>query len=183
MLKRRTIVAKKAPDVLKGAEKLIKKNAPKVKKATNKTDVAKDTAKVMKKKAVDKVKSTGKVETGIENAKKAKNSSTTIFSKEKVVWTATHPKGTGQTYEVYQRTDIEWEKIRTNGDKRYIGKTNAEAAQHGTAIELADGSMTTLHHLGQDSRGGLVEASTRYHGVGKYGQDILHSQYGKNKPI
>ncbi|WBW96120.1 HNH/ENDO VII family nuclease [Oceanirhabdus sp. W0125-5] len=39
-----------------------------------------------------------------------------------------------------------------------------------------------LHHIGQDSRGALAEASTRYHGVGKYGQHILHSQYGKNTP-
>ena len=50
------IAVEKAPDVVKGAEKLLKKNAPKVKKAVNKTDVAKDTAKVMKKKAVEKVK-------------------------------------------------------------------------------------------------------------------------------
>lgn len=53
-----TIAVKKAPDALKGAEKLIKKNAPKVKKIANKTDVAEDTAKAMKKKAVEKVKDT-----------------------------------------------------------------------------------------------------------------------------
>lgn len=47
---------------------------------------------------------------------------------------------------------------------------------------LSDGSFGILHHLGQDSRGALVEASTRYHGVGKYGQDILHSQFGRSKP-
>ncbi|WP_445678018.1 HNH/ENDO VII family nuclease [Psychrobacillus sp. FSL K6-1464] len=37
-------------------------------------------------------------------------------------------------------------------------------------------------HIGQDSRGPLAEASTRYHGVGKYGRDILHSQFVKSKP-
>lgn len=57
-----------------------------------------------------------------------------------------------------------------------------DAAEKGVAPQLNDGSFSTLHHLGQDSRGALVEASTRYHGVGKYGQDILHSQYGRNKP-
>ena len=50
------IAVEEAPDALKGAKKLIKKNAPKVKKVANKTDVAEDTAKVMKKKAVEKVK-------------------------------------------------------------------------------------------------------------------------------
>jgi len=106
-----------------------------------------------------------------------------VFKKEPVNWTATHAKGTGQTYEVHQRTDINWDKIRTAGDKRFIGKTNAEAAHcEGLGPQLDDGSFATLHHLGQDSRGGLAEASTRYHGVGKPGQDILHSQYGKHQP-
>ena len=104
-----------------------------------------------------------------------------VFTKEKINWTATHSKGTGQTYEVHQRNDIDWNQIRTSGDKRFIGKTNAEAAKYGLAPQLNDGNFATLHHLGQDSRGGLAEASTRYHGVGKYGQHILHSQYGKNK--
>ena len=47
---------KNAPDAVKGVEKLIKKNAPKVKKVVNKTDVAEDTAKAMKKTAIEKVK-------------------------------------------------------------------------------------------------------------------------------
>ena len=105
-----------------------------------------------------------------------------VFADEPISWTATRPKGTQQTYEVFQRNDINWDLNRTAGDKRFIGKTNAEAADAGIAPQLNDGNFATLHHLGQDSRGGLVEASTRYHGVGKYGQDILHSQYGKNVP-
>jgi hypothetical protein len=105
-----------------------------------------------------------------------------VFSDEPISWTATRPKGTKQTYEVYQRNDINWDLKRTAGDKRFIGKTNAEAANAGLSPQLDDGGFATLHHLGQDSRGGLAEASTRYHGVGKYGQDILHSQYGKNVP-
>lgn len=48
--------------------------------------------------------------------------------------------------------------------------------------EHQDLTTKVIHHLGQDSRGGLAEASTKYHGVSKYGQHILHSQYGKNKP-
>ncbi|MCB2309227.1 hypothetical protein LGL08_21915 [Clostridium estertheticum] len=105
-----------------------------------------------------------------------------IFSEEKKQWTANRPKGTKQTYEVYQRNDIEWEHIRTDGKSGFIGKTNSQAAASGLAPQLSDGNFATLHHTGQDSRGALAEASTRYHGVGKYGQDILHSQYGKNKP-
>lgn len=52
---------KNAPDAVKGVEKLIKKNAPKVKKVVNKTDVAEDTAKAMKKTAIEKVKDGNKV--------------------------------------------------------------------------------------------------------------------------
>jgi hypothetical protein len=55
---------------------------------------------------------------------------------------------------------------RTSGDKRFIGKTNEEAAKAGLPPQLSDGNFATLHHLGQNSRGPLVEASTRYHGVG-----------------
>ena len=72
--------------------------------------------------------------------------------------------------------------IRTSGDKNFIGKTNAQAAERGLSPQLSDGYFATLHHIGQDSRGALAEASTRYHGVGKYGQDILHSQYGRSTP-
>ena len=50
------VAVKEVPDALKGAEKLIKKNTPKVKKAVKNTDVAEDTAKVLKEKAVGKVK-------------------------------------------------------------------------------------------------------------------------------
>ncbi|WP_374118954.1 RHS repeat-associated core domain-containing protein [Clostridium sp. OS1-26] len=113
----------------------------------------------------------------------SKASSNKIFSSNKIEWTATRPKGTQQTYEIYQRNDIDWDMIKTSGDKNFIGKTNAEAAiSRGLAPQLSDGNFATLHHIGQDSRGALAEASTRYHGVGKYGQDILHSQYGRSIP-
>lgn len=76
--------------------------------------------------------------------------------------------------------------VRTNlkGDKRFIGKTNIEAARSGIAPELPDGNFATLHHLGQNSKGSLVEASRRYHGIdrGSSGHNALHSIYGKNKP-
>ncbi|HSF39574.1 MAG TPA: Ig-like domain-containing protein [Thermoanaerobaculia bacterium] len=105
-----------------------------------------------------------------------------VFNNDPIPWTATRPRGTQQTYEIYQRTDIDWNRVRAGGDKRFLGKTNAEAARAGLAPELSDGSFATLHHVGQDARGALVEASTRYHGVGKPGQQILHSQYGRNQP-
>lgn len=72
--------------------------------------------------------------------------------------------------------------MRTDGPADYIGKTNAEAAAKGFSPQLADDSFATLHHIGQDARGPLAEASTAYHGVGKSGQDALHSLYGKNVP-
>ena len=100
----------------------------------------------------------------------------------KFKWTARNPKGTGQTYNVTPRKDIEWDFVRTTGDKRFIGKTNAEAAAKGLPPQLPDGKFATLHHIGQKSTGPLVEASTKYHGVGKPGQHILHQQFGKNKP-
>ncbi len=105
-----------------------------------------------------------------------------IFSKDPIEWSATRPKGTQLDYKVYQRNNIEWDQVRTTGDKRFIGKTNAEAAAKGLPPQLPDGNFVTLHHLGQKSPGPLVEASTKYHGVGKPGQDILHSQYGRSKP-
>jgi|GEM_PF-6120738 len=58
---------------------------------------------------------------------------------------------------------------------------NGDGVGDGSVI-VSDGNFATLHHLGQDARGPLAEASTRYHGVGKPGQDILHSQYGRNQP-
>ena len=102
------------------------------------------------------------------------------FKATPVSWTA--PVGTKQTYKVFQRTDIDWNRVRTGGPLEYKYKTNLEAAKAGKSPQLNDGSFATLHHLGQDSRGGLVEASTRYHGVGKSGQDILHRQFGRSKP-
>ena len=105
-----------------------------------------------------------------------------IFKSERVVWTA--PTGTKQTYHVTQRTDIDWGMMRNNpdGPKLFIGKTNLEAARAGFAPELSDGYFATLHHLGQDSRGGLIEASRRYHGIDKGRvHDSIHSLYGRNK--
>ena len=96
-----------------------------------------------------------------------------------ITWTA--PTGTGQTYKVWQRTDIDWNMVRTNpkGAREFVGRTNREAAHAGIAPELADGFSATLHHINQNGLGNLVEASTRYHGVGKPGQNALHSLHGK----
>ena len=55
------VAVKEVPGAVKKAGTLIKKNAPKVKKAVKNTDVAEDTAKVLKEKAIKKVKDTNKV--------------------------------------------------------------------------------------------------------------------------
>jgi YD repeat-containing protein len=101
---------------------------------------------------------------------------------DRIQWTATRLRGTSQTYGVVTRTDIDWDMTRTNGPAEFVGRTNAEAAASGFAPELGDGNFATLHHVGQDARGPLVEGSTRYHGVGKPGQDALHGLYGRNAP-
>src|SRR5262249_24364367 len=59
------------------------------------------------------------------------------FERSPTKWSATRPKGTGQTYYVYRRTDINWDRVRVGGDKRGIGLTNAQAAQkYGLPPEL-----------------------------------------------
>lgn len=99
-----------------------------------------------------------------------------IFT-QKSLWTA--PSGTKQIYKVYQRNDIDWDQVRTAGDKRFIGKTNREAAQAGLPPQLFDGYFATLHHIGQNSKGALVEASTKYHSFkNQKAYSILHSQHG-----
>lgn len=80
--------------------------------------------------------------------------------------------GTGYNYRVYQRNDIDWGLVRTKGSEKFVGKTNFEAAQHGLAPQLSDGSFVNLHHVGQNGRGPLAEASTNNH------TKSLHSQYG-----
>ncbi len=102
-----------------------------------------------------------------------------IFNSEPTHWKS--PVGTKQTYKVTQRNDIDWYKVRTRGAKDFIGKTNLDAAKSGFAPQLHDGSFATLHHINQNGLGNLIEASTCYHGVGKYGQEILHSLYGSRK--
>ena len=102
------------------------------------------------------------------------------FFEQPIKWTS--PVETFQTYEVFKRRDIVWEQIRVGGDKNFIGKTNLEAAKKGLPPQLPNGNFATLHHMGQKGKGPLTEASTKYHGVGKEGQDILHGQFGKRKP-
>src|SRR5690606_20167136 len=98
----------------------------------------------------------------------------------KVEWTA--PAGTKQTYKVYQRNDINWDQIRTTGDYKFRGKTNKEAALAGKAPELPDGSIAQLHHIGQDSRGALVEVSGKIHSFkNKKAFKALHNQFSGSK--
>ena len=104
-----------------------------------------------------------------------------VFSPHRRTWTA--PEGTKGTYDIVQRTDLNWDKIRTGGDKRGRGLTNAEAARrYGLGPQLDDGFFATLHHVAQDSRGPLVEASTRYHGSHRPLDNALHGQFGSRRP-
>ena len=75
-------------------------------------------------------------------------------------------EGTGFTYKVYQRNDIDWNIVRTTGAKKGRGLTNAQVAEkYGLAPILNDGYVATLHHSQQRSVGSLFEASTRYHNI------------------
>jgi hypothetical protein len=105
------------------------------------------------------------------------------ISETPISWTA--PTGTGQTYKVWQRTDIDWNMVRTDGAPRFVGKTNLEAAREGLAPQLPNGEFARVHHIGQNARGPLVEASTRHHDFGldqlpsgKTPFQILHGQFG-----
>jgi hypothetical protein len=84
---------------------------------------------------------------------------------------------------VWQRTDIDWNMVRTNpkGAGEFVGRTNREAAQAGFAPELRDGSFATLHHINQNGLGNLVEASTRYHGFQSSSHGVIHGIWGRNK--
>ena len=81
-------------------------------------------------------------------------------------------EGTGFTYKVYQRNDIDWNIVRTTGAKKGRGLTNAQAAEkYGLAPILNDGYVATLHHSQQRSVGPLFEASTRYHNISNAKKD------------
>ena len=93
--------------------------------------------------------------------------------------------GTGFTYKVYQRGDIDWDMVRTKGAKKGRGLTNAEAsAKHGLAPILDDaGSVATLHHSQQKGVGPLYEATTRYHNISNAKRAPLHPYKGKLNPF
>ncbi|TWE03632.1 putative ribonuclease toxin of YeeF-YezG toxin-antitoxin module [Peribacillus frigoritolerans] len=92
--------------------------------------------------------------------------------------------GTGFTYKVYQRSDINWDMVRTRGAKKGRGLTNAEASsKYGLAPILDDaGSVATLHHSQQKGIGPLFEASTRYHNISNAKRAPLHPYKGKLNP-
>ena len=93
--------------------------------------------------------------------------------------------GTGFTYKVYQRGDINWDMVRTQGAKKGRGLTNAEAsAKYGLAPILDDASsVATLHHSQQKGIGPLYEASTRYHNISNAKRAPLHPYKGKLNPF
>ena len=91
--------------------------------------------------------------------------------------------GTGFTYKVYQRNDIDWNMVRTTGAKKGRGLTNAQAAEkYGLAPILNDGYVATLHHSQQRSIGSLFEASTRYHNISNAKKGPLHPYKGQLNP-
>ena len=89
--------------------------------------------------------------------------------------------GTGITYKVFQRNDIDWEMLRSTGAKKGRGVTNAEAAErYGLAPILdAEGNVATLHHSQQHSIGPLFEVSTRYHNISNAKRAPLHPYKGQ----
>jgi Flp pilus assembly pilin Flp len=89
---------------------------------------------------------------------------------------------TGNTYKVFQRGDIDWDQVRTAGDKRFVGKTNAEAGRAGLPPQLRDGNFATLHHSQQNANGPLFEASTRYHNITTAREPPLHPYRGDQHP-
>uniref|UniRef100_UPI001A9AB21D HNH/ENDO VII family nuclease n=1 Tax=Clostridium sp. D43t1_170807_H7 TaxID=2787140 RepID=UPI001A9AB21D len=93
--------------------------------------------------------------------------------------------GTGITYKVFQRNDIDWDMLRSTGAKKGRGLTNAEAAErYGLAPILdADGNVATLHHSQQHSVGPLFEASTRYHNISNAKRAPLHPYKGQLNPF
>lgn len=93
--------------------------------------------------------------------------------------------GTGITYKVFQRNDIDWEMVRSTGAKKGRGLTNAEAAEkYGLAPILdANGNVATLHHSQQHSVGPLFEASTRYHNISNAKRAPLHPYKGQLNPF
>ncbi|MFQ9546321.1 MAG: HNH/ENDO VII family nuclease [Clostridium sp.] len=93
--------------------------------------------------------------------------------------------GTGITYKVFQRNDIDWDMLRSKGAKKGRGLTNAEAAErYGLAPILdADGNIATLHHSQQHSVGPLFEASTRYHNISNAKRAPLHPYKGQLNPF
>ena len=93
-------------------------------------------------------------------------------------------EGTGFTYKVYQRNDIDWNMVRTTGAKKGRGLTNAQAAEkYGLAPILNDGYVVTLHHSQQRSVGPLFEASTRYHNISNAKKGPLHPYKGQLNPF
>jgi RHS repeat-associated protein len=102
-----------------------------------------------------------------------------------VEFTADYPGGTGLTYKIYQRNDIDWKMVRTKGAKKGRGLTNAEAvSKYGLAPILDDaGNVATLHHSQQSAIGPLFEASTRYHHIGNAKRPPLHPFRGSQHPF
>ncbi|MHC1748061.1 MAG: RHS repeat-associated core domain-containing protein [Cellulosilyticaceae bacterium] len=89
--------------------------------------------------------------------------------------------GTGITYKVFQRNDIDWNMIRTTGAKKGRGLTNAEAAERYGIAPILDfnGNIGTLHHSQQHSIRPLFEAPTRYHNISNAKRAPLHPYKGK----
>ncbi|GHS95528.1 hypothetical protein AGMMS49949_09860 [Alphaproteobacteria bacterium] len=81
---------------------------------------------------------------------------------------------------------FDWGLVRSNptGPRRFVGKTNLEAAKAGITPEMADGSIINLHHVGQHGHGPLAEVTTLIHNrSNKKMFDTIHGQFsGKSDP-
>ncbi len=94
-------------------------------------------------------------------------------------------EGTGITYKVFQRNNIEWDMMRTIGAKKGRNLTNAQAAERYGLAPILDeaGNVATLHHSQQHSVGPLFEASTRYHNISNAKRAPLHPYKGQLNPF
>lgn len=80
---------------------------------------------------------------------------TGVFSST-TIWTATSPKGTGNTYKIFQQ-NIDFDII---DDK---GRTNLDRMSKGRAPLGKDGKPMNLHHSKQKGHGPLFEMTDEVH--------------------
>lgn len=83
---------------------------------------------------------------------------------------------TGQMFRVFQRNDIDPNKIVGVSKRTGLLETNLDVMLRGGAPVTNSGEKVHLHHMGQNSYGPIVEISEGSH------RRHPHKLFGKNKP-